>query len=97
METIVTIAISIAISLTVSIAVKIAIGVKWKIDINEIMLRCEKERSIEFRILSNWWTNNQSNLALNKNGKIILNKNNRTKYKRYKKLLKLYEKGKLQQ
>jgi len=97
METIVTVGISIVVSLTVSIVVKIAIGVKWIININEIILRCEKEKSIEYRILNDWWLNNQHNFTRNEKGKLIMNKDDKRKFKRYKKLSLLFEKGKLQQ
>jgi len=91
MEIGIIIAISIAVSFSVSVFVKIAIGVKWVININEILARKEREKSIEFRILKEWWANNQ----YNNNGEI--NSNNKEKYKRFIKLTKLYNKGKLQQ
>ena len=97
MAIIINIAISLVVSLTVSIIVKITIGVKWVININEIISRHEKEKSIEYRILNNWWINNQHSLACNEKGKLIMNKDNKRKLKRHKKLSLLFEKGKLQQ
>jgi hypothetical protein len=97
MAIIINIVISLVVSLTVSIVVKIAIGIKWIINVNEIILRCEKEKSIEYRILNNWWTNNQHNFTYNKKGKLIMNKDDKKKLKRYKRLSLLFEKGKLQQ
>ena len=84
MAIIINIIISLVVSLTVSIVVKIVIGVKWIINVNEIILRREKEKIIEYRILNNWWTNNQHNFACNEKGKLIMNKDNKIKFKRYK-------------
>jgi len=97
MEIISVVGISFVVSLSVSIFVKIAIGVKWTIDINEITARREKEKSTEYRILSNWWNSEKCNLSFNNKGKLIVIGDNRKKYKRYLKLTKLYNKGKLQQ
>ena len=96
MEIALTIVISLVISLTVSIVVKLFIGIKWIININEIILKRQNEKKAEYNILKNWWLNNQHNFSYNKNGKIEMNKNSQKKYKRYKKLCMLYESGKLQ-
>jgi hypothetical protein len=97
MEIGIIIVISLAISLSVSILIKIAVGVKWVIDVNEILSRRERERSIEYRVLTDWWLSIKFNLEVNKKGKSLIKGKNKRKYKRYLKLKEQFNKGKLQQ
>lgn len=89
--------VSSAVSLFISIFIKIAIGVKWEININEIIFRKEREKSIEYRTLKDWFIGNQYNFETDSNGKLKLKGKNRKKYNRYIKLSKLFNQGKLQQ
>jgi hypothetical protein len=75
MELGIIIGISIAVSLSVSIFVKIAIGVKWNIDINELISRREREKCIEYRVLKDWYIGSKYNFESNEKGKLLLKKN----------------------